>query len=510
MASNLLSIPFFLITLFVGCTDSESDKNTNNGTVEDTETQTDTGSTEDTAGDTATDEEEIFGECGDGIVNSPNEECDDGENNANTADACRTDCLLPKCGDGILDSDEECDDSNLWNIDGCDDTCTIETGDFELEPNDNSMEANLLPSSGSIRGMLWEGDADCYTFEFQDNDYIDLRLNPEQEECSHLIMLRTYADGEEIASDLPVDDTCAVLDPQIDSTARYLPASDTTEITYCVEGLFGTAVEAYTIEWEIFSDSCSLVDPELTEDEDVDGDLLANNCDDDDDGDGLLDTQDNCSLVANNGECPFYPTDGGFFRTWNLSDPFQVTGMTVATCNPVVGLFEDPETDLQPSLSISTLDYNEDPVQWNMYTSPTDVINFTTIPYLASLAAPREVFAGMYVYSDTTRSVDAKFGPDDGGRVWVNGTLIGETLVCQGASADKYTYPTTLNAGWNRVVVQIHDNGGGWGFYFRFMESGTSTPITDLTLSPVHTGIFQDYQSDSDGDGIGDQCDLFD
>jgi hypothetical protein len=358
--------------------------------------------------------------------------------------------------------------------------------------------------------MLWEGDVDCYTFEFQDNDYIDLRLNPEQEECSHLIMLRTYEDGVEVSSDLPVDDTCTKLDPQVNPNSRYLPGTDTTEITYCVEGLFGTAVEEYTIEWEIFSDSCSLIDPELTESEDVDGDLLANNCDDDDDGDGLLDTQDNCSLVANNGECPFYPTDSGFLTDWNLTTGFQVSGMTVATCHTVDGLFETAEGDINPSLYIPLLDYNEDTVHWNLYNSPDHRVDFVGITALGSIAPPREVFAGVWVYSETTQAVDVKFGPDDAGRVWINGTMIGETQVCQGASADKYTFPTTLNAGWNRVLTQIHDNGGGWGFYFRFMESGTSIPIPDLTLSPVHTGIFQDYQSDSDGDGVGDQCDLFD
>ena len=97
-------------------------------------------------------------------------------------------------------------------------------------------------------------------------------------------------------------------------------------------------------------------------------------------------------------------------------------------------------------------------------------------------------------------------GSDDGGKVWVNGVLVGENQNCHGATIDNYSYPTTLNAGWNRVLVQIRDGGGGWGMYFRFSENGS--PITDLQLSPVSSGIFADYQTDSDGDGIGDQCDL--
>ena len=67
--------------------------------------------------------------CGDGEVDPTcNEECDNGPANADTADACRTTCRLPRCGDGIKDSTEECDDGNFVGCDGCSPSCRIETG----------------------------------------------------------------------------------------------------------------------------------------------------------------------------------------------------------------------------------------------------------------------------------------------------------------------------------------------------------------------------------------------
>jgi len=49
--------------------------------------------------------------CGNGVVDSPDEICDDGSLNSDTeADACREDCTLPSCGDDVTDSNEECDD----------------------------------------------------------------------------------------------------------------------------------------------------------------------------------------------------------------------------------------------------------------------------------------------------------------------------------------------------------------------------------------------------------------
>jgi cysteine-rich repeat protein len=63
--------------------------------------------------------------CGDGVI-EPTEECDD----ANTADGdgCSAGCLredLP-CGNGVLEPGEECDDHNRHAGDGCSPTCRLE------------------------------------------------------------------------------------------------------------------------------------------------------------------------------------------------------------------------------------------------------------------------------------------------------------------------------------------------------------------------------------------------
>ncbi len=70
--------------------------------------------------------------CGDGIVNydaglGKTDECDDGNANGNSPNACRSNCELPYCGDGIEDDfyNEECDDANMVQQDGCFD-CEVE------------------------------------------------------------------------------------------------------------------------------------------------------------------------------------------------------------------------------------------------------------------------------------------------------------------------------------------------------------------------------------------------
>ena len=63
--------------------------------------------------------------CGDGVPRTGVEQCDDG--NANPNDACKNDCTNNVCGDGVIHTGvEECDDGNFTNGDGCSSTCLIE------------------------------------------------------------------------------------------------------------------------------------------------------------------------------------------------------------------------------------------------------------------------------------------------------------------------------------------------------------------------------------------------
>jgi hypothetical protein len=67
--------------------------------------------------------------CGDDILDK-NEECDRGSANADKANACRTNCHLPVCGDGIVDTGEECDGpgSDSKHPVSCTDTCELDGG----------------------------------------------------------------------------------------------------------------------------------------------------------------------------------------------------------------------------------------------------------------------------------------------------------------------------------------------------------------------------------------------
>ena len=96
--------------------------------------------------------------CGNGQVDTPEEECDDGNNE--DGDGCSAICELESfCGDGILDTDlgEECDDGNNEDGDGCSAICEIEAGEEPCPCNDINFVSNWVPVTepGSAGFSAW-------------------------------------------------------------------------------------------------------------------------------------------------------------------------------------------------------------------------------------------------------------------------------------------------------------------------------------------------------------------
>lgn len=79
--------------------------------------------------------------CGNGLVDSF-EECDDG--NGIDCDGCDRNCTLTRCGNGVVCSPEQCDDGNTTALDGCSAVCQLEAicGNGALEPSEQCDDGN--------------------------------------------------------------------------------------------------------------------------------------------------------------------------------------------------------------------------------------------------------------------------------------------------------------------------------------------------------------------------------
>jgi len=89
--------------------------------------------------------------CGNTRID-PGEQCDAGVENSDKPNApCRPDCTLSRCGDGILDTPlERCDDGNRMDGDGCSSFCQKERSAAESPYPGSVLDIPFLPPEGSV------------------------------------------------------------------------------------------------------------------------------------------------------------------------------------------------------------------------------------------------------------------------------------------------------------------------------------------------------------------------
>jgi cysteine-rich repeat protein len=112
----------------------------------------------------------ILPSCGDGNIDA-NEECDDG--NTSNQDECLNNCQQAVCGDGYVNVGvEECDDGNTSNQDACKTDCTDATcgdgyvnvgveecDDGNTSNGDGCVDGCVFATCGD--GHLWAGSEEC-------------------------------------------------------------------------------------------------------------------------------------------------------------------------------------------------------------------------------------------------------------------------------------------------------------------------------------------------------------
>ena len=92
-------------------------------------------------------------------------------------------------------------------------------------------------------------------------------------------------------------------------------------------------------------------------------------------------------------------------------------------------------------------------------------------------------YAHLYLYAPATTACTLTFGANDGIRIWLNGEMVFNQRVRRTAiDPDQNNTGITLQAGWNRLLVKVDQESGGWGFYMRLLAKG-GKPLSDVTFA---------------------------
>jgi hypothetical protein len=76
----------------------------------------------------------------------------------------------------------------------------------------------------------------------------------------------------------------------------------------------------------------------------------------------------------------------------------------------------------------------------------------------------------VFVHAPAARTARALLGSDDGARVWCNGALCWSHAVHRSLTRDADAFDVPLKAGWNRLLVKVKNDDGGFGLCLRLSD----------------------------------------
>ncbi len=86
-------------------------------------------------------------------------------------------------------------------------------------------------------------------------------------------------------------------------------------------------------------------------------------------------------------------------------------------------------------------------------------------------------FAQTWLYVPERKTVPCCFGTDDGSRVWLNDSLIYENLDRRRANPLEKVAALDLAPGWNRLLFQVQNASGTFGFYCRVLDTDVRASV---------------------------------
>jgi len=114
---------------------------------------------------------------------------------------------------------------------------------------------------------------------------------------------------------------------------------------------------------------------------------------------------------------------------------------------------------------------NRKPVRWEARITPAggamDLTKFEPFEHVVA-------YALTFVHSPKAQTVSLFIGTDDGGKVFLNDKEIFRHFILRGALPDQDTVALELREGWNKLLLKIENNIGGFGFFARIRDNNES------------------------------------
>ncbi|HUI11407.1 MAG TPA: glycoside hydrolase family 172 protein [Bacteroidota bacterium] len=155
-----------------------------------------------------------------------------------------------------------------------------------------------------------------------------------------------------------------------------------------------------------------------------------------------------------------------FIPGWNIIGPFANPR---DSARGTIGLDSVYAPERDTSLAAAYTGIGGIPVSWRKLRTPASGFVDLTLfePNLHVVA-----YALAFVRSPVDQTLPLLLGSDDGAKVFLNGSGVFRLLAIRPAVPDEDMIPLVLHRGWNRLLLKIENNVGGYGFYARIRDPG--------------------------------------
>jgi len=109
-------------------------------------------------------------------------------------------------------------------------------------------------------------------------------------------------------------------------------------------------------------------------------------------------------------------------------------------------------------------------VKWKLYDSPDSIID---LDKAVSKEAPVFAYAYTEIQSDENKIWVISLGTNDGGKLWLNGSIVWDYQQGRGLVSDDDVIPVLLKKGNNTLLLKVEERGNSWGFCVRFLPFST-------------------------------------
>ncbi len=154
-----------------------------------------------------------------------------------------------------------------------------------------------------------------------------------------------------------------------------------------------------------------------------------------------------------------------FIRDWYILGPFPNPRISERYRLGLDSVYP-PETYIDTAVEYAGVGGKQ--IHWKYVQTPDN-------GYLSlnGLVYPNEqvvTYALTWVWSETERNMLLMAGSDDGCKVFFNDGLVYRYLGLRVALPDQVTIPVHVNKGWNKLLIKVENNLGGYAFYARFID----------------------------------------